>query len=106
MFSLKFGRITPLAMKKNVIVFAESGQKLLGGGAVLDKVRKGEVKKSFRAGRFVGGVGEMHRTLLGDLHVVVQGVGKAKSMARKDWWKAGLGLGRQIDDALRLFFVK
>ncbi|HEX2858998.1 MAG TPA: leucyl aminopeptidase [Alphaproteobacteria bacterium] len=97
MFSLKFGRITPLAMKKNVIVFAENGQKLLGGGAILDKVCKGGIKKSFRAGRFTGGAGELTRTVMGELNVIVGGVGKAKGMERKNWWKAGMGLGRQID---------
>jgi leucyl aminopeptidase len=97
MFALKFGRITPLAMKKNIVVFAENGQKLLGGGEVLNKARKNAVKKSFRAGRFTGGAGEFFRTVIGGDNVLVHGVGKLKAMERRDWWKAGMAIARQID---------
>jgi leucyl aminopeptidase len=99
MLTLKFGRMTPGAIKQAVVVFADKGQKLVGGGVVADKALKGAVKRSFRAARFSGAAGEFHHLTPGEAvnHVLAVGAGKAAGMERRDWWKAGLGIGKQLD---------
>lgn len=104
-FNLIAQRLTPNAVKKQVVVFAEktSGQggKLTDAAQVVDEALGGFIKSSLKNTRFQGNSGEITRITVGGGNirtVFVVGLGKL-STQRATWWHTGLALGKALDSA-------
>ncbi|MFZ2620522.1 MAG: M17 family peptidase N-terminal domain-containing protein, partial [Alphaproteobacteria bacterium] len=99
MFDVMTGRMTAKAVKRNAVVFATSKGKLTREAAMVDKQVGGAVSLALKGSRFDGSSGEMVRvSVKGTMqNVLVVGLGKIAGMDRAAWWKAGLGLGKQLD---------
>ncbi|MCP5404796.1 MAG: leucyl aminopeptidase [Pseudomonadaceae bacterium] len=100
MFEIATGRMTAKAAKRVVIVFAHAKGALTPAAAMVDAQTGGAVKAALRGSRFGGNSGEMAKVTVQDgpvSTVLVAGLGKASAMGRKEWWKAGMGLGAQVD---------
>jgi leucyl aminopeptidase len=104
-FTLIAQRLTPNAVKKHVVVFAEksSGQggKLTEAAQVVDDALGGFIKSSLKNTRFQGGANEITRLTVGGgaiRTVFVVGVGKLGTQ-RAAWWSTGLALGKALDAA-------
>lgn len=100
MFALESARLTPKSARRAVVVFAENKGKLTPAAQVVDEGLEGLVHRTIRGTRYQGGAGEFTRvTIQNNLitQVIVAGVGKISGAERRDWWKTGLALGKQID---------
>lgn len=98
-FILEAARLTPKSAKRNVVVFAENKGKLTDSARIVDEGLEGVVKSSLRGSRFYGGAGEFFKMTLQNgavSTVLVAGLGKEPG-ERRDWWKTGLALGKQLD---------
>lgn len=99
-FELVTGRLTEKSAKRNVIVFAESKGRLTPAAQLVDDHLGGIVARTLRTTRYQGGTNELarvttqHETIF---QVLVVGVGKQSGRERRDWWKTGLTIGRQVD---------
>jgi leucyl aminopeptidase len=98
-FTVEAARLTPQSPKKTVVVFAENKAKLTESAQVVDAALGGFIRNALKQGRFQGGAGEVVRFTVGGgaiSQVLVMGVGKLHD-TRRNWWKAGLILGKQLD---------
>ncbi len=99
-FELVTGRLTEKSAKRNVIIFAESKGRLTPAAQMVDEHLGGLVARTLRTSRFQGSAGEMSRITVQHesiFQVLVVGVGKQAGRERRDWWKTGLSLGKQVD---------
>jgi leucyl aminopeptidase len=100
MFDVKTGRLTPRAAKRAVIAFTGARLRYTAAAKVIDGQTGGELSRSLKGTRFDGNAGEMHRLTTsknGLTQVLLVGLGKTSAMERRDWWKTGMALGRQLD---------
>ncbi len=98
-FILEAARLTGKSARKHVVVFAENKGKLADSAQIVDEGLNGVIKSSLRGSRFYGGAGEFFKVTVQEgavASVLVAGLGKEPS-ERRDWWKAGLGIGKQLD---------
>ncbi len=100
-FVLEAARLTPKSAKRAVVVFAENKGKLTDSAQLVDEGLGGVIKSTLRGTRFNGGAGEFAKVTVQDgavSLVLVAGLGKEPS-ERREWWKAGLAIGKQLDAA-------
>lgn len=99
MFALEAARLTPKSPKRTVVVFAEGRGRLTPAAQVVDEGLEGLIRSTIRASRYQGGAGEFTRVTVQNhpiSQVIVAGLGKGGD-ERRDWWKAGLAIGKQLD---------
>lgn len=100
-FSLIAQRLTPNAVKKHVVVFAEKGAKLTEAAQIVDEALGGFIKSALKNTRYQGNAGEITRLTVGGgaiRTVFVVGLGKTTTQ-RAAWWNTGLALGKALDNA-------
>ncbi len=99
MFALEAARLTPKSTKRTVIVFAEAKGRLTPAAQIVDDGLGGIIRSTLRNSRYQGGVGEIFRLTVQNYpitQVLVVGLGKGAD-ERRDYWKSGLAIGKQLD---------
>ena len=99
MFALEAARLTPKSTKRTVVVFAENKGRLTSAAQIVDEGLEGIIRSTIRTTRYQGGAGEFTRVTLQNApvsQVIVAGLGKGAE-GRRDWWKSGLAIGKQLD---------
>lgn len=99
MFALESARLTSKSAKRTVVVFAENKGRLTPAAQIVDEGLDGLIRSSVRTSRYQGGAGEFTRVTVQNhavSQIIVAGLGKGAD-ERRDWWKSGLAIGRQLD---------
>lgn len=99
MFALEAARLTSKSTKRTVVVFAENKGRLTSAAQIVDEGLDGLIRTTLRASRYQGSVGEFTRITVQNspvTQVLVAGLGKGAD-DRRDYWKAGLAIGKQLD---------
>jgi leucyl aminopeptidase len=100
MFQIEAARLTSKSAKKTVVVFAENKGKLSASAQLVDEGLGGVVRNTLRNSRYQGGMEELAKvTVQADAvtQVLVVGTGKITTLPRRDFWKLGLTIGKQLD---------
>lgn len=98
-FAIEAARLTSKSARKTVVVFTESKGKLTTAAQIVDDGLDGVIRATIRASRYQGAHNEFTRVTLQNqpvTQVIVAGQGKGPE-GRRDWWKSGLAIGKQLD---------
>jgi leucyl aminopeptidase len=99
MFALEAARLTSKSAKRTVVVFAENKGRLTPAAQIVDEGLDGLIRSTLRTSRYQGGAGEFTRVTVQNnpiSQVIVAGLGKGAD-DRRDYWKSGLAIGKQLD---------
>ncbi len=99
MFAVEAARLTSKSTRKTVVVFAEAKGKLTTAAQMVDEGLEGVIRSTIRTTRYQGNNNEFTRITLQNqpvTQVIVAGQGKGAE-GRRDWWKSGLSIGKQLD---------
>ena len=100
MFDVKTGRLTARAAKRAVVTFCGAKSRFTSAAKTIDSQTGGDLSRALKGTRFDGNMGETHRLTTaknGLTQVILVGLGKTAGLERRDWWKVGLSLGKQLD---------
>ena len=99
LFTLETARLTPKSARRTVVIFSSGNGKLAPSAQIVDEGLDGLIRSTIRTTRYQGGAGEFTRVTVQNApisQVIVAGLGKT-SPERREWWKAGLSIGKQLD---------
>lgn len=100
MFTLTAARLTEKSVKKTAIIFSENKARLTAAAEVVNIATNMAISTALRGSRYQGGMNETTRiTVPGQTisQVLVVGVGRQDKLERRDWWRLGLTIGKNLD---------
>ncbi len=101
MFKTNLGRAQATTAKGTAVVFTDDKARLLEESAQLDELNNGAIANALKLGRFQGSMKEMelvHGEFEGPTkQVLAVGLGKFKTLGRREWFLLGISLGKKLD---------